>query len=66
MARGLDQRREPKKDYEPGRTNIQTSQLLQKFLHTYSVGENTMLKGKFEKTISPEEYDNKSGYRRGQ
>ena len=66
MARGPYQRRELKKDYEPGRTNIQTAQSLQKFLHTYSVGVNTILKGKFEQTISLEEYDNKSGYRRGQ
>ena len=48
MARGPDQRRELKKDYEPGRTNIQTAQSLQRFLHTYSVGVNAKLKGKFE------------------
>ena len=52
MARGLDQRRELKKDYESGRTNIQTAQSLQKFLHTYNVGVNAKLKGKFKQTIS--------------
>ena len=66
MAGGLDQRRELRKDYEPGRTNIRTAQSLQRFPHIYSVGVNTILKGKFEQTISLEEYDNKSGYRRGQ
>jgi len=64
MARGPDQRRELRKDYEPGRTNIQTAQSLQRFLHTYSVGMNAMLKGKFKQTISLERYDNKSRYRR--
>jgi len=63
MARGPDQR-ELRKDYEPGRTNIQIAQSLQRFLHTYNVGVNAMLKGKSKRTISPEGYDNKSGYRR--
>ena len=58
----MDWRRELRDDYEPGRTNILTAQLIQKFLHTYSVGVNTMLKGMFERTISPDTGgDNKTG-----
>jgi len=62
MARGPDQRRKLKKDYEPGRTNIQTAQSLQKFLHTYSVGVNARLKGKFEQAISPDTGRNNTIY----